>query len=107
MRDLDASLAAIPDVHYEILKLLTKDKDSVIEFRDLRDPYRLYRKALGIYSRNQQEGQLDWSRILSNRFQGSSRRGAEILRRRISTQTIWSIKIARLQSLIVPVGSWK
>ncbi len=33
MRDLDASFAAIPDVHYEILKLLTKDRDGVIEFR--------------------------------------------------------------------------
>jgi len=33
MRDLDASFAAIPDVHYEILKLLTKDRDSVIDFR--------------------------------------------------------------------------
>jgi predicted ester cyclase len=33
MKDLDASFAAIPDVHYEILKLLSKDKDAVIEFR--------------------------------------------------------------------------
>jgi len=33
MRDLDASFAAIPDVHYEVLKLLTKDRDGVIEFR--------------------------------------------------------------------------
>jgi steroid delta-isomerase-like uncharacterized protein len=31
--DLDASFAAIPDVHYEILKLLTKDRDAVVEFR--------------------------------------------------------------------------
>ena len=33
MEDLDASFAAIPDVHYEILKLLTKDRDGVMEFR--------------------------------------------------------------------------
>jgi steroid delta-isomerase-like uncharacterized protein len=33
MRDLDASFAAIRDVHYEILKLLTKDRDGVMEFR--------------------------------------------------------------------------
>jgi steroid delta-isomerase-like uncharacterized protein len=33
MEDLDASFAAIPDVHYEIQKLLAKDGDAVIEFR--------------------------------------------------------------------------
>jgi predicted ester cyclase len=33
MADLDASFSAIPDVHYEILKLLTKDRDAVVEFR--------------------------------------------------------------------------
>jgi len=33
MEDLDVSFAAIPDVHYEILKLLAKDGDAVIEFK--------------------------------------------------------------------------
>jgi steroid delta-isomerase-like uncharacterized protein len=33
MKDLDASFAALPDVHYEILKPLAKDRDAAIEFR--------------------------------------------------------------------------
>ena len=33
MEDLDASFASIPDVHYEILKLLAKDREGVMEFR--------------------------------------------------------------------------
>lgn len=33
MKDLDASFAALPDVHYEILRLLAKHRDAVVEFR--------------------------------------------------------------------------
>ncbi|OLD12693.1 MAG: hypothetical protein AUI50_00410 [Crenarchaeota archaeon 13_1_40CM_2_52_14] len=33
MNDLDASFTAIPDVHYEIVRLLAKDRDAVVEFK--------------------------------------------------------------------------
>jgi hypothetical protein len=55
MKDLDASFAALPDVHYEILKPLAKDRDAAIEFR-ITGTYRVHRWIFRIYSSHQQKG---------------------------------------------------
>jgi len=60
MEDLDASFAAIPDAHYEILKLLTKDRDAVVEFRITGRILVLSRALLDLFPQ-QTKGNLDWS----------------------------------------------
>src|SRR3989442_6997639 len=96
MNDLDASFTAIPDVHYEIVRLLAKDRDAVVEFKITGTHTGSIEGSSGTIPATNRKVSWDRGRISPNRFQGFDHRGKEILRLTIFAKTIWTCKIARL-----------